>query len=183
MYPRQLCYEEWKKQHAETSDDAFEGHWGSLSRGTKAVSEALSPYLISSHASLSRSEVRVVGQEGCTLFVQSPGPNCYRLLKLCVCRNRILGRTRPPRASAAFSVFRVWVGGWAGLWPARRSPSVCGWPGCSTVDLSSSVSTCLDENRLYSLSLDSGRSGGHSEIYSNLVRSTAIYGDLRTRST
>ena len=66
-----MCYDEWKQQHPETPDDVFEGHWKALSRKDKGVSEVLPPYLIYSHTSLSRSEVHVIGKEGCTLFVQS----------------------------------------------------------------------------------------------------------------
>ena len=53
MYPRKLCYEEWKQKHPEVSDDAFDKHWKTLSRGEKAVSEALPSHLIDSHTSLS----------------------------------------------------------------------------------------------------------------------------------
>ena len=77
MYPRKLCYEEWKRNHPEVPDDAFEKHWGTLSRKDKAVSETLPSHLIDSHTSLSRSEVHVVGKEGCMLFVQFPIATVY----------------------------------------------------------------------------------------------------------
>ena len=100
-----MCYDEWKQQHPETPDDVFEGHWKALSRKDKGVSEPFSLLILSiltlrypdqRYTSLAKKAVRY-----------SYNHYCYLLLKSCFYRDRVLGRTRPPKASTAFSVFRV----------------------------------------------------------------------------